>query len=49
LPAALSPSAAALAQRRGIGEERTRGAARIAERAMKEDMMGAVGMLCFYA
>lgn len=40
LPACLSPSAAALAHRRRAGVGRTRGAARKAERAMMEDMMG---------
>ena len=41
LPACLSPSAAALAHRRKAGVGRTtRGAARKAERAMMEDMVG---------
>jgi hypothetical protein len=40
LPAALSPSADALAHRRREGAARRRGAARKAERAMMEDMVG---------
>lgn len=45
MPASLSPSAAVLAHRRGPGEARRRGAARKAERATRDDMVG-VSELC---